>query len=219
MRIDWVPASAASLVAGVTALGLGATLMPAGDSPADSLHMIEQEDFRWLAVSVLFFVAAVGMTLGLPAVLTLTPNRGSTLGLLGVAVFLIGCLGTAGYAMLLAFFRALALSDAVRAEALDDVVADPGLSGYLFAWVAAFYVGELLLALALLRARTTPRWIPMLLVAHVATLPLGALIPFLGASWTIVLLAVGFAGIAISANNRQNVIGTTGLLVSARSRS
>ncbi len=59
----------------------------------------------------------------------------------------------------------------------------------------------------------------MLLVAHVATLPLGALIPFLGASWTIVLLAVGFAGIAISANNRQNVIGTTGLLVSARSRS
>ncbi len=116
--------------------------MPAGDSPADSLHMIEQEDFRWLAVSVLFFVAAVGMTLGLPAVLTLTPNRGSTLGLLGVAVFLIGCLGTAGYAMLLAFFRALALSDAVRAEALDDVVADPGLSGYLFAWVAAFYVAN-----------------------------------------------------------------------------
>lgn len=200
MRIDWVPVSAASLVAGVIALGLGTALLPGGDTASDSLNLVEQDDARWMAVSVLFFVAAVGMTLGIPAVLTLVPHKGSVLGLLGGGVFLIGCLGVAGYAMLLAFFRALALSDAVRPEALDDVIDNPGLSAFLISWVSAFYLGELLLALALLRAGTTPRWVPVLLIAHVVSLFLSALLPVLAGSWTIVLLCVGFAGTAIAAN-------------------
>ncbi|QIX25598.1 hypothetical protein ncot_02570 [Nocardioides sp. JQ2195] len=203
MRIDWVPASAASLIAGVTSLGLGAALLPGGDSAADSIGLVEQHDSRWLAVSLLFFIAAVGMTLGLPAILKLFPNRGFLLGIIGSGVFLIGCLGTAGYAMLLAFFRALALSNAIRPEAVGEVVDDPGLAGFLVVWIAAFFLGELLLGLALLRARTTPRWVPVLLIAHVATLPLSSLVPDLDGSWTIVLMCLGFAGAAIAANTRE----------------
>lgn len=201
MRIDWVPASAASLVAGVIALALASVLSPAGGTAADSLELVHDKDGRWLAVSVLFFVAAVALTLGLPAVLSLVQRRGTVLGLLGAAIFLVGCLGTAGYAMLLAFFRALALRDAVRADALDEVVADPGLNAFLLSWVAAFYLGELVLAIAVLRAGTAPRWIPSMILAHVATLPLTAVIPALEGRWTIVLMAVGFAGLAITANS------------------
>ncbi|KQZ75580.1 hypothetical protein [Nocardioides sp. Root151] len=207
MRFDWVPASAASLIAGAVTLALGSTLLPGGDTPTESLHLVEQHDSQWLAVSVLFFIAAIALVLGLPAVLTLFQKRGGLLGLVGCCIFLIGCVGTAGYAMLLAFFRALALSGAVRAEALDEVVADPGLNGFLLGWVAAFYLGELLIGLALLRAGTTSKWVPALLLAHVATLPLGALAPRLFGSWTIVFMGVGFAGVAIAANSRQGVKG------------
>lgn len=203
MRIDWVPASAASLIAGVIALALGATMLPQGDNAEATLELVRQNDGRWMAVSVLFFVAAAALTLGLPAILTLFRVRGALWALCAVGVFAVGCIGTAGYAMVLAFFRSLVLSDAVRGSALEDVTREVGLASLLLVWVVAFYLGELLFAIAFLRSGSVPRWVPVLLLAHVVTLPLGRTLPLFDGGWTIVLMAVAFAGIAITANSRE----------------
>lgn len=203
MKVDWVPYSASALVAGATALAVGSVLMPttAGDS-SQALRIVEQHDARWLAVAVLYFGAAVALTVGLPVVLTLLETRGARIGLVATGVFAIGCIGTAGYAVLLVLVRALVLTDSIGAGAFDDLIHDVGLETFLFGWIAAFLMGELLLALALWRARTVPRWIPLVLVAHVATVPLGSLVPEQLGVWAVLLLTLALAGIGISANNR-----------------
>lgn len=205
MRIDWLPFSASALVAGATALAVGALLMPAADSSAESFELAEQPDFRWLAVAVLFFVASVALTLGLPAILTLFDARTAKLGLTAVSVFAVGCIGTAGYAMLLAFFKALVQADAIQSSAVDEVSADTGLSLFILGWVGAFYLGELLIAVALLRARTVQRWVPMLLIAHVVVLPVSQVLPAQVSAFAVLLVTIGFAGIGIAANSRHLV--------------
>lgn len=204
MRHDWVPASAAALVAGVAMLALGALLLPdtGGQVSGEVFSVIRRNDGRWLGVSVLFFGAAVAMIIGLPAVLTLFDRRGALLGLVGVGVFTIGCLGIAGYAMLLVFFRSLVLSNALRPRAFEEVTGEPALAGFLATWIIAFYLGELLIALALLRARATPRWVPLVMIVHVLSLGASEALPDTDLRWTIALLAIGFAGVAIAANGQ-----------------
>ena len=203
MRVEWLPFSASALVAGGVSLAASSLLMPSTDgNSADSLESVLSQSSRWLAVSVLFFVAAVLLTLGLPSVLTLVTKRTARMGLFGLGVFAVGCIGTAGYAMLLVFFHALVKTDSLRAGNLDTVVQDNGLASFLYGWIAAFYVGELLLAITLLRARTVPRWIPLLLVLHVLTLPLNSVLPDKVGSATILLVTVALAGIGITANQR-----------------
>lgn len=203
MRIDWVPYSASALVAGATALAVGSVMMPtsAGGS-GQALRIVEQHDGRWLAVAMLYFGAAVALTVGLPAVLTLLESRGARIGLIATGVFAIGCIGTAGYAVLLVLIRALVLSDSIATDAFDALTADVGMGSFLYGWIVAFLLGELLLAFALWRAQTVPRWIPLLLVVHVATVPLGSLVPEQLGVWAVLLLTLAFAGIGISANNR-----------------
>lgn len=203
MKVDWVPYSASALVAGATALAVGSVLMPtsAGES-SQALRIVEQHDGRWLAVAVLYFGAAVALTAGLPAVLTLLENRGARVGLVATGVFAIGCIGTAGYAVLLVLIRALVLSDSIATDAFDALTADVGMGTFLYGWVIAFLAGELLLAVALWRSRTVPRWIPLVLAIHVLTVPLGSLVPEQVGVWAVLLLTLAFAGIGISANNR-----------------
>lgn len=209
MRIDWLPFSASSLVAGATALAVGALLMPSTGDSGDALSIFDERGGLWLAVAGLYFLAAVGMTIGLPTILTLLDARTTKLGLAAVSVFAIGCIGTAGFAMLLAFFRALAKSGLVSDSGnLDQVTQDAGLGVFLYGWIAAFYLGELLIAVTLLRARTLPKWVPLLLLFHVLTFPLQQVLPDRVGSITILLLTIGFAGIGISANNRHLI--TTG---------
>ena len=204
MRVDWVPVSASALVAGSTALALGAILLPTGGGDSsEPLRLVEQNDGRWLAVAGLFFLASVALTLGLPSILTLFDRRSSWLGMTALAVFAVGCIGTAGYAMLLAFFRALVRTDAIRGQAFSDVTRDAGLNAFLYGWIAAFYLGEMLLAVALLRARTTPTWIPWMLILHVGTFPLAPILPQGLQAGTVLIMAVGFSGIAITANNAE----------------
>ena len=204
MRVDWVPVSASALVAGSTALALGAIMLPAGGGDSsESLRLVDQNDGRWLAVAGLFFLASVALTLGLPSILTLFHRRGSWLGMTALVVFAVGCIGTAGYAMLLAFFRALVRTDAINDQAFSDVTRDAGLNAFLYGWIAAFYLGELLLAIALLRAGTTPTWIPWMLIVHVGTFPLSPILPQGLQAATVLIMAVGFSGIAITANNAE----------------
>jgi len=199
MRLDWVPVSAAAFVTGVMALAFASLLSPESSGAAATLEMVQKEDGRWLIVAVIYFVAAVGLTLGLPAVLTLFERKGRTLALISALALCMGFLGTAGYSMLMVFFRALAINAAVRTDRLDLVTEESGLVTFLLGWVAAFVIGEVVLAVALLRARSTPRWVPLVLLAHVATIFVSGLLPPLLAKSTVLLLAVGFAGVAIQA--------------------
>lgn len=200
MRIDWVPFSASSLVAGATMLSIGALMMPAAEDSTDTLMLAQEEGGRWLAVSGLYFVAAIALTIGLPAILVLFERQGARLGLTAVSVFTVGCVGTAGYAMILAFFRALVVADALDADALESVTKDPGFAVFLYGWIAAFYLGELLLGVALLVAGTTPRWVPGLLLLHVVLLPFSQVLPADVQPLTALLITVALSGVGITAN-------------------
>src|SRR5687768_10922739 len=104
MRLDWVPVSAAAFVTGVMALAFAALLAPEGSGAVDTLEIVQQQNGRWLVVAVIYFIAAVGLTLGLPSVTTLFDNRARILGLVSVLVLAMGFLGTAGYSMVMVFF-------------------------------------------------------------------------------------------------------------------
>ena len=127
---------------------------------------------QWLGGAVMFFIASVGLILGLPTIVVLLQGRGRRTGLAACVVLAIGFLGTAGYAALLIFFRALVVTDGVTVADVEAVNDETGLLGFVVAWIGAFYVGELLLAIALLRAGADvcPRWIPALLLLHVASI-------------------------------------------------
>jgi hypothetical protein len=202
MRIDWVPYSAASLVLGATALAVGALLQPTGGGAAATLDMAVEQGGRWLAVSVLFFLAAVMLTLGMPSIVTLFQVRGARLGLTAIGIFTVGCVGIAGFAMLLVFFQSLAKTGALTAGSVDQVSSEAGLNVFLLGWVGAFYVGELLIAIALLRARTTPQWIPGVLLLHVALFPASSFLPSGVQPLTALLVTVGLCGVGITANQR-----------------
>jgi hypothetical protein len=208
MRVDWVPFSASGLVAGATALSIGALLMPQAEEAQDMLHLVQDEGGRWLAVSLLYFAASVALVIGLPAILTLFDRRGLRTGLTAVGVFTIGCVGIAGFAMLLVFFRALAVTDAIDIDTIDEVSSEPGLAAVLYGWIAAFYLGELLLSIALFKARTTPLWIPVVLLLHVALFPVSSLLPDDAQSLTTLLITVGLCGVGITANQHATRVPT-----------
>ncbi len=102
--------------------------------------------------------------------------------------------------MMLVFFRALAVSDAIEAGAIDQVSSEVGLSVFLLGWIGAFYLGELLLAIALLRAGNTPFWIPGALLLHVALLPVSSFLPDQIQPMTALLITVALCGVGITAN-------------------
>jgi hypothetical protein len=203
MRMDWLPVSAALLLTGALALCLGSLLLPTTDGTSDTLRLVEEQGGRWLAVAVIYFIASVCLTLGLPTILTVVERRGRTLGLIAGIVLEVGFIGTAGYAMLMVFFRALVATDAIRDKGLDDVASDAGLMIFLYGWIVGFFLGELLLAIALLRAGTTPDWVPIVLILHVATVFLSGVLPDVVSKATILLTVAGFAGIAIEATSPE----------------
>jgi hypothetical protein len=201
--MDWLPVSAALLVTGALALCLGAFLLPTSDDASDSLRIVQEQGGRWLAVAVILFISSIGLTLGLPAILSLFDHRGWTLGMISGIVLEVGFIGTAGFAMLMAFFRALVITDAIRDQNVDHIAHEAGLAVFLYAWIAGLYLGELLLGIALLRAGTIPRWVPFALILHALSFPVSGLLPEYLSKATILLLLVGFAGIAIHAASPQ----------------
>lgn len=209
MRLDWVPVSAAAFVTGVMALAFGSLLAPSGSGAAETLEIVQREDGRWLAVAIIYFIAAVGLTLGLPSVTTLFERRGRALGLTSVLVLCMGFLGTAGYSMIMVFFRSLAITGAVDADTVPVVADERGLVTFLLSWIAAFVLGEALLALALLRSEAAPRWVPIVLLVHVASVLVGSMLPSMLVRSSVMLLAVGFAGVAIQAVARDSAARRT----------
>lgn len=197
--MDWLPISAALLVTGALALCLGSFLLPQSDGTADTLRIVQEQSGQWLTVAAIFFLASVCLTLGLPAILTLFDRRGWTLGMISAIVLEVGFIGTAGFAMLMVFFRSLVITDALRDQGLEDATSETGLTVFLSLWIAGLYLGELLLGLALLRARATPRWVPLALIAHALSFVVSSFLPELLSKALILLLVAGFCGIAIQA--------------------
>lgn len=209
MRPDLVPLSASSLVVGVMCLVLGSALNPAsgGESAAEAMAVVAEGSGRWLGMAVMYFLASVAMTLGLPALVSVFPGRGRRIGLVGVVVFALGVIGTAAYAMLLLFFRAVVLEGVLEPAEMDTVVGDRGLVIFLFGWVGGFYAGVLLIAGALLMARTVPVWSPVLMGLFVLMLPASLTLGRLAALVQVLLLAVAFTAVAIAAVNRSHERG------------
>jgi hypothetical protein len=217
MRWDWIPLSASALVIGAMALAFGALLnpVPADGDSAQTVATVAMASGRWLGMAVMYFLASVALTLGLPAALSLFVVRARVLGVVAASVLAVGFIGTSGYAMLLVFFRALVREDAIRTGSLDTVTRDLGLGIFLYGWVAAFYLGLFLLALALFVARRTPVWVPLLIVVFVALLPLVEKIGRVGQVAQVVALAFAFTGIATAAV--RGAPGRTQEITTARS--
>jgi hypothetical protein len=201
MRTDWVSPSAATLVVGAFALVLGTMLSPAdgGENANQALRVVNQNEGRMLGMAVFYFLASLGLMLGLPAVLSVVARRGWRLGVTGVMVFSVGVLGTAGFAMLLVFFRALVVSGSVTAGSVDQLTDDLGLVVFVYTWVVGFYAGLILIAAALFVSRATPYWVPGLLLVAVAVMPFADMMGTIGPALQTLCLAVGFTGVAVAA--------------------
>lgn len=195
--------SASALVIGAMSLVLGTLVNPihAGQDAGATLRVVETSGGRWLAMAVMFFVASVTLSLGLPAVLSVFERRGRGTGLLAVCVFAVGTIGLAGYAMLMAFFRALVDRDALKVAGagLEQVTKDAGLSVFLYGWIACFYAGVILLMLALFLARRTPTWVPLLLLVFLVLSPFASSLGRIGAAVQILALAIALTGVAFAA--------------------
>lgn len=206
MRQDLIAVSASSLVAGVMCLVLGLVLNPASgvENGADALQVIDRGSTRVLGAAVLYFVASVTLLLGLPALMSLFQHGARRLGQAALLVFSVGVVGTAGFAMLLVLLRAVVINGNVTADSLDAVIRDGGLSAFLYGWVAAFYLGVLLLAVALLVAGRTPRWSTILLFLFVLMAPLSLTGGETVGIVQVLALAVSFTAIAIAAVNNSH---------------
>jgi hypothetical protein len=101
------------------------------------------------------------------------------------------------------FFRALAITGGINRDALVGATEESGLVIFLLGWVAAFVLGELLLAIALLRSAAVPRWVPIAMVVHVASVLVSEALPAAVSRASVMLLAVAFAAVAIQAVARD----------------
>jgi hypothetical protein len=155
-----------------------------------------------MAMAVLFFIASAALTLGLPTVLALFDRpRGRFLGLIGTAVFLVGTIGTCGYSMLMTFFHALVMHHAINARLLSSVDSGGWLAAFLYLWIAGFMVGLVFIALGLFRARTTPLWVPVLMLVFVALTPVSGQFGKVVQLLQLMALALALTGVAVAATS------------------
>jgi hypothetical protein len=202
--------SASCLVIGAMALGLAALLnpTPTGGHAAEVLEVSMAPNGRCVAMAAALFLGSVALLLGLPTLLSACNHRAHSLGRLAVAVYAIGVLGSADYALLLLFLRGLHTREVLRPAQLPRAIDDVSLGVGLIVWVGAFYVGLLLLAVALVRARRTAAWVPVLLVVVVAYLPFVSMTGHFGQVLQVLLFTVAMTGIAINAVGDGAATGT-----------
>jgi len=201
MRNSWVPLSASALVIGAMCLVFGSVLDPAeaGSSASSTMVVVNDEGFRWVAMATMYTFASIALTMGVPSVLVLLQERGRRTGMVAAVVFTIGAVGTCGYAMLMVFFRAMVTAGAVRDAEFDRVLEDRGLLVFLYGWIGSFYLGLLLLGIALLLSRTVTWWVPALMIGFVALLPVSSHLGPVAGALEIMALAVAFTGVAAAA--------------------
>jgi hypothetical protein len=187
------------LASGAVLLVLGALSMPPTSEVGQVIDAVTHQDAAWLMATASFFLASVGLTMGLPAMLWLFPRRHQVVGLVGLWIWAVGTIGTAGVASLLVLFRAVSRTVDLTPEQVEALSRDPLLRLGLGAVFVAFYLGELVVALVILRGRAAPVWVPVVLLLHVALAPLNHLLPANLQSVQAIVLGVGLMGIAVRA--------------------
>lgn len=200
----WLPYSAAALASGAVALVLGTLGLPTGTDEQAILQTAQLEQGRWIMSSAAFFLCSVGLTLGLPTFLFVLPRRGRRFGVVGTVVFGVATMSMAAYGALLAFFQSLVADGIIVLDDMARLGDDPGLTGFTIIFVGSFYLGETLIAIGMLRARTVPRWVPTLFLLHVAMLPFVDRVPALQGIGAV-MVGVAFMGVAVFANERFQI--------------
>ncbi len=181
-------------------LVLGALAMPPTSEVGDVIVAIDRQDAAWLMASASFFLASVALTMGLPAVLFLLPARRHVAAMVGMWIWGVGTIGTSALAAFLILFRATVRAVEISPEDVEELSRDPVLSVSLLFVVGAFYLGELVVGVVLLRSAVVPRWIPALLLLHVALAPVSELLPEELQSFTAIVLGIALMGIAVKAS-------------------
>jgi hypothetical protein len=87
----------------------------------------------------------------------------------------------------------------VQGSTFDEVTGDRALAIFLEGWVIGFYGGVLLLAVGLLRARTTPRWVPWVMLLFVLAMPFASHLGRVGQALQVLAFAAACTGMAVSA--------------------
>lgn len=180
-------------------LVLGALAMPPTSEVGQVIDAIDTQDAAWLMASASFFLASVALTMGLPAILTLIPVRRQLAGMVGLWIWGVGTIGTSALAAFLILFRATVRVVEISPEQVEQLGRDPVLSLSLLFVVGAFYLGEVVLGLVLLRSRAVPSWAPALLLVHVAVAPFNSMLPGKLQGLQAVLLGVALMGLSVKA--------------------
>lgn len=199
MGAGWLPWSAASLASGAVLLVLGALSMPPTTEVGQVVGVVAHQDAAWLMASASFFLASVALTMGLPAILWLFPRRHQPVGYVGLWTWAVGTIGMAGVAALLVLFRAVVHTVEMTPDQVEALSRDPLLRIGLGAVFGAFYLGELVVALVLLRGRAAPTWVPAALLVHIAMAPVNDLLPPRLQGLQAIVLGVGLMGAAVRA--------------------
>lgn len=198
MRTEWLPTSAAALVVGSAALFLSALTIPRPTGDGTVMQSVVDSPDTWLVPVVVLLIAAGGLIVGMPCLLSLFPDKGSIPGYLGTLGLALGSLALCGVAHQMVLLRSMAMSTGIDDTVVAQVAGDQWQSALLQGGFLVFYVGELLVAVGLLRARTVPRWVPWLLVAQVVTalgmraVDIDALRPLPPALLMVAFLGIGF---------------------------
>jgi hypothetical protein len=142
--------SSAALLAGPLAL-LAAQLLdptPAEADAADLLATAAAEPARWVATNLLFVLGTILLVFGSFGLASLLRGRGSRLGQPGLTLLVAGVVALAGWATsnLALEAVAVAISDSRAITAVEIV------------WIVGLMLGLVLVAVALLRAGSVPRW-------------------------------------------------------------
>lgn len=179
---------------------MGALTLPSSPNGTELLNTLAGSPDRWLLASAAFMYAAFALTLGIPTFLFLFKKRGRMTGQVGAVVFAFGTIGTAGYAALLILFRALDVHAVVGAREIALLSRDTGLIVYIGAFLVAFQLGLVILAIALLMDGVVARWIPLLMIGHAVISPFVHLLPDQLQVVHSMMVGVALIGVAVSAN-------------------
>ena len=132
---------------------------------------VAAEPGRIQAAALLTMLTAVLFVPALVGILALLRERGVVLGHLAVALTIVGAIGHAVFAGFQIVLSGALESGVDEAEltAMVDRTPNAGFVVVLLTFLAGFFPGLLLLAIALWRSRTVPVWAPIGLVALVVT--------------------------------------------------
>lgn len=218
MRTDWLPISSAALVTGSVGLFHGAQTLPRPDGKGEVLRFVAEGHDALLNPALILLLAATLLVFGLPSVATLFAPR-ARVGFAGLVFLACGSIALAGFSQQLILLRSIVRGHGLEDAAFAAAMADSMQGGMLLAGFAVFYLGEVCVALALLRSPVTPRWIPALLIAHVVVGGGGSMVE-LGRweAYPSVLLVGALAGAGIVANRNGHPRSTSSAEVAAMHR-